>query len=166
MKAISLNCVKNGRNGSVERIQSQTCPDVEYEPGPLSSVPGFCGRVQAIRLGRGVGQILLVPVPAWLCVVQICGKTSKSGVRVLLAVLHLEGIEGWCQTGLSVRRWTAIICTAKDLTYHLVSYLSSNMLKRQMYIEKILSIIDSISTTVLTLSNENPKTWTELNCFL
>lgn len=41
-----------------------------------------------------MGQILLVPVPAWLGVVQICGEASKGGVGVLLAVLHLKGSDG------------------------------------------------------------------------
>lgn len=39
----------------IYRIQPKTSSDIEYEPGPLSPVPGFRGRVKAVGLGRGVG---------------------------------------------------------------------------------------------------------------
>lgn len=68
-----------------KRIQSESGPHIKYEPGPLPAVPGLCGWVQALRLGRGVGQVLLVPVPAWLDMVQE-GLTTR-GVVVFL---HLE----------------------------------------------------------------------------
>lgn len=72
-------------NVACKRIQSESGPHIKYEPGPLPAVPGLCGWVQALRLGRGVGQVLLVPVPAWLDMVQE-GLTTR-GVVVFL---HLE----------------------------------------------------------------------------
>ncbi len=80
--------------------------------------------------------------------------------RVLLAVLHLEGSDSWCQTGLSGRRWTAIavqVCTAKDWTYQLVNNLSTShvCLKDNYYSENIINL------TVFTLSDEFELNWAE-----
>lgn len=57
---------------SQSRIQAKSCAHVKYEAGSFSPIPSLCARVQALRLRRGVGQIFLVPVPAWLDVVQNC----------------------------------------------------------------------------------------------
>lgn len=82
-------CVHQGES---KRIQPESSPYVKDEPGPLSSVPGLRGRVQALGLGRSVRQVLLVPVPAWLNVVQIGDVDGRSGV--LLILLHLKVTEG------------------------------------------------------------------------
>lgn len=73
-------------NVACKRIQSESGPHIKYEPGPLPAVPGLCGRVQALRLGRGVGQVLLVPVPAWLDMVKE-GLTT-GGVVVFLHLVR------------------------------------------------------------------------------
>lgn len=40
---------------SESRIQAKSGPNVEYEAGSFPPVPGLCARVQAFRLGGGVG---------------------------------------------------------------------------------------------------------------
>lgn len=72
----------------MKRIQPKPCAHVEDEAGPFPAVAGFRGRVQALRLGGSVGQVLLVPVPAWLDVLQDCERPRRVR-RVLLVVLHL-----------------------------------------------------------------------------
>lgn len=69
------------------RIQPKSSSYVKDEPGSLSAVPCLRGRVQALGLGWSVCQVLLVPIPAWLNVVQIGYLNGRSGV--LLIFLHL-----------------------------------------------------------------------------
>lgn len=68
------------------RIQSQARAHVEDESSPLSPVPGLGGRVQALGLGGCVSQVLLVPVPTWLDVIQTCSWISRD--RILPVFFH------------------------------------------------------------------------------
>lgn len=58
------------KHRSKKRIQAKSGAHVEYEAGSLSAVASFSARVEAFRLRGCVRQILLVPIPARLDVVQ------------------------------------------------------------------------------------------------
>lgn len=69
------------------RIQPQTRAHVEDEARALPAVAGLGGRVEPFQLRGRVSQVLLIPVPAWLCVVQV--RRGHRRACVFFILLHL-----------------------------------------------------------------------------
>lgn len=65
------------------RIQAKSGSHVKYKAGSLSPIASLGSRIQTFGLRGCVGQVLFVPVPAWLDMVQ-----HALSRQTLFGILH------------------------------------------------------------------------------